>query len=144
MTTVHDGNESVANPVLTSAALSALARARPWFRFLTIYGYLLASLLALACIASIVWGFLETEFLILGLNLLLWSAIAFLLLQPLRRSSAALRRLSIDRSTDALESYAIAQSHFWRLTGAITAFSLAMGLLGTLLGLILVIIPNLL
>lgn len=115
-----------AQDVITPMTLSALVDARPWIRFLVIYGFVMVSLTLLGAVGLLLFSTTKPEMMTLALVYLFYGIIALALVMPLHRSTQALGRLALHgASTSAsLETFAIEQSAFWRRSGLLCVVSL--------------------
>ena len=125
-----------AQDVITRPTLAALEAARPWLRFLVIYGFIMISIMIVAAFGLLVFGLDRPEVMPLSLFYFLYGGLGFALLAPLHRSSEAIGRLSSLGASASLESFATEQSSFWRRTGLICVVFLVLlglGVIGVIL-----------
>ena len=125
-----------AQDVITRPTLAALEEARPWLRFLVIYGFIMISIMLVAAFGLLIFGLDRPEMMPLSLFYFLYGGLGFALLAPLHRSSEAIARLSSLGASASLESFATEQSSFWRRTGLICVVFLVLlglGIIGAVL-----------
>jgi hypothetical protein len=121
-----------AAPLITPDTLAALHSARPWLRFVVGYGFVVSILMALAGAGMMVGGLAKAELLAMGFVYLLYGAVGFALVLPLRRSVEALRNVVSLGPSQALEQFAVHHAVFWRRTGVVTAILLGLAVLAIL------------
>lgn len=121
--------------VITQLTVESLVNARPWMRFLVIYGWLMIGFIILGGLGVLIsapGG--STEGLVLFLVYLFYTLVGLALLLPMARSTSALKGLGTYQTSEALEGFAVNQAKFWRRSGIIAAIGLVlMGLLLLLL-----------
>lgn len=115
-----------AAPPITPDTLAALHSARPWLRFIVGYGFVVSILMVLGGAGLMVGGLAKAELLAMGLIYLLYGAVGFALVLPLRRSVEPLRNVVSLGPSQALEQFAVHHATFWRRTGVITAIVLGL------------------
>lgn len=122
---VHQPVQPAAPPI-TPDTLAALHSARPWLRFVVGYGFVVSILMVLVGAGLMVGGLAKTELLAMGLIYLLYGAVGFALVLPLRRSVEPLRNVVSLGPSQALEQFAVHHGVFWRRTGVVTAILLGL------------------
>ncbi len=128
---VHPPAQPAAPPI-TPDTLAALHSARPWLRFIVGYGFVVSILMVLVGAGFMVVGLARTELLAMGLIYLLYGAVGFALVLPLRRSVEPLRNVVSLGPSAALEQFAVHHATFWRRTGVITAILLGLTVIALL------------
>lgn len=121
-----------AAPPITPDTLAALHSARPWLRFVVGYGFVVSLLMVLVGAGLMVGGLAKTELLAMGLIYLLYGAVGFALVLPLRRSIEPLRNVVSLGPSQALEQFAVHHAVFWRRTGVVTAILLGLTVIAVL------------
>jgi phosphatidylserine synthase len=106
--------------------MAALRSARPWLRFVVVYGYVMTSIMILAAIGLLIYSFSDPRSFVIGLVYVLNGVLSLLFLTPLQQSSRALRTMTVGTVNASLEHFAQAQCRFWRMAGILSAITLAL------------------
>ncbi len=122
---------------ISHLTVSSLNRARPWLRFLGIYGLAAIGLMAVAGVGTLFSGLLNPRFLPLALVYGFYAAVGLALVLPLRRSVAALDAMATLGARGALEGFVTHQATFWRRAGILTVTVLSIVVLGLIIAAVL-------
>jgi len=112
---------------------SALTSARPWLKFVVIYGYVVTVIMFLASLGFAIYSFSNPGVLVLAFVYALYGMLSLILLTPLQRSSAAIKNLNVATIESSLELFVQEQCSFWRKAGILTAVTLAIAIVGAAL-----------